>query len=105
MPSPIKILCLISFLALVLSPGTAAARPHHVKHHKTHHAGLVDRSASYADIVIDAETGRILHATNPDSLRHPASLTKMMTLYLTFKQCGGTVTIQTWLASGTAYSG
>ncbi len=40
---------------------------------------------AYADIVIDAETGRIIHASNPDSLRHPASLTKMMTLYVTFQ--------------------
>ena len=54
------------------------------KHHKSHHAG-VDGTASYADIVIEAETGRILHATDPDQPRHPASLTKMMTLYLTFQ--------------------
>jgi D-alanyl-D-alanine carboxypeptidase len=85
MPNPIKILFIIAILTLVLSPGFAQARAHHTKHHKVHHAGLVDRSASYSDIVIDAETGRILHATNPDSLRHPASLTKMMTLYLTFQ--------------------
>lgn len=39
----------------------------------------------YADIVIEAQTGRILHATNATSLRHPASLTKMMTLYLVFQ--------------------
>lgn len=73
------------FLAL-LSPSVAQATPHH-KHHKgKHHArSLVDGTASYADIVIDAETGRILHATSPDRLRHPASLTKMMTLYLTFQ--------------------
>ncbi|MEO5339737.1 MAG: D-alanyl-D-alanine carboxypeptidase [Magnetococcus sp. MYC-9] len=45
----------------------------------------VDSSASYADLVMDAKTGRILHATNPDQLRHPASLTKMMTLYLAFQ--------------------
>jgi D-alanyl-D-alanine carboxypeptidase len=38
----------------------------------------------YADIVIEPDSGRILHATNADSIRHPASLTKMMTLYLTF---------------------
>lgn len=41
-------------------------------------------AANYADLVIDAKTGRILHATSSDELRHPASLTKMMTLYLTF---------------------
>lgn len=39
----------------------------------------------YADIVLEAGSGKILHATNPDSLRHPASLAKMMTLYLTFQ--------------------
>ncbi|MBF0295963.1 MAG: D-alanyl-D-alanine carboxypeptidase [Magnetococcales bacterium] len=46
----------------------------------------VDTStANYADLVMEAKTGRILHATEPDELRHPASLTKMMTLYLTFE--------------------
>lgn len=40
---------------------------------------------AYADLVMDAKTGRILHATQPDELRHPASLTKMMTLYLAFE--------------------
>ncbi|MDD3030063.1 MAG: D-alanyl-D-alanine carboxypeptidase [Alphaproteobacteria bacterium] len=39
----------------------------------------------YADIVIDASTGDILHQTSSRSLRHPASLTKMMTLYLSFQ--------------------
>ncbi|MEO5332078.1 MAG: D-alanyl-D-alanine carboxypeptidase [Magnetococcus sp. YQC-5] len=45
----------------------------------------VDSTANYADLVMDGKTGRILHATSPDELRHPASLTKMMTLYLTFQ--------------------
>jgi D-alanyl-D-alanine carboxypeptidase len=38
-----------------------------------------------ASIAICAETGRVLHSSNPDAITHPASLTKMMTLYLTFK--------------------
>ncbi len=42
-------------------------------------------SRNYADIVIDAQTGRIIHSTDPDRLVHPASLTKMMTLYMTFQ--------------------
>jgi D-alanyl-D-alanine carboxypeptidase len=42
--------------------------------------------APYADIVVDANTGNVLHATNPDALRHPASLTKIMTLYMLFEQ-------------------
>ncbi len=41
--------------------------------------------AKYASIVIEAETGRILNEVNADELNHPASLTKMMTLYLTFE--------------------
>ena len=65
------------------SASPAYAKIHHVSH--KHHPAGVSRTASYADIVIDAETGRILHATDPDGLRHPASLTKMMTLYLTFQ--------------------
>lgn len=38
-----------------------------------------------ASIVICAETGKILHEKNADAITPPASLTKMMTLYLTFK--------------------
>src|SRR5439155_3925802 len=34
----------------------------------------------------DANSGRVLHASNPDSLRHPASITKIMTLYVLFEQ-------------------
>jgi D-alanyl-D-alanine carboxypeptidase len=40
--------------------------------------------AGYADIVIDAGSGEVLHATNADTANYPASLTKMMTLYLLF---------------------
>lgn len=39
----------------------------------------------YAGIVIDAKTGNVLYSENADSLRYPASLTKMMTLYLVFE--------------------
>ena len=38
----------------------------------------------YSSIVIDAETGAILAQANPDKPLHPASLTKLMTLLLTF---------------------
>ncbi|WP_347313676.1 D-alanyl-D-alanine carboxypeptidase family protein [Defluviimonas sp. SAOS-178_SWC] len=42
-------------------------------------------SAPYADFVIDARTGEILHQDNADTRLHPASLTKMMTLYIAFE--------------------
>ena len=40
----------------------------------------------YASIVIDANSGAILHAANPDTRSYPASLTKVMTLYLLFDE-------------------
>ena len=48
--------------------------------------------AGYAAIAIDADSGQVLHAANPDTLNYPASLTKMMTLYLVFEavEAGGT---------------
>jgi D-alanyl-D-alanine carboxypeptidase len=39
----------------------------------------------FASIVIDYQTGDVLSATNPDRQLHPASLTKIMTLLLTFE--------------------
>lgn len=41
--------------------------------------------AGYAAIVVDATTGKVLDAVNADQRDYPASLTKMMTLYLTFQ--------------------
>src|SRR5947209_8273167 len=49
-----------------------------------------------AALVLDGESGRVLYARNADALRHPASLTKMMTLYLLFEQLkNGQVTLAT----------
>jgi D-alanyl-D-alanine carboxypeptidase len=49
-------------------------------------SGGPSHAAPYADIVVDANSGTVLHSTNPDAQRHPASLTKIMTLYLLFEQ-------------------
>ena len=40
----------------------------------------------YADIVVDDKSGFVLHEVSADEPRHPASLTKIMTLYLLFEQ-------------------
>lgn len=45
-------------------------------------AGL---AAPYAAMVIDARSGEVLHSRNADTRLHPASLTKMMTLYVVFE--------------------
>ncbi|WP_298858420.1 serine hydrolase [uncultured Sulfitobacter sp.] len=43
------------------------------------------KAAPYAAYVIDARTGEVLHARNAETRLHPASLTKMMTLYIAFQ--------------------
>ncbi len=42
-------------------------------------------SDRYSSIVVDAGTGNVLEAASPDAPRHPASLAKLMTLYLAFE--------------------
>ena len=42
-------------------------------------------AAPYAALVMDARTGEVLHSRNADTRLHPASLTKMMTLYVVFQ--------------------
>ncbi len=84
--------CLLLATAALCVTATAADAAHR---HRRHHgrpvpvASSTDRSESsgrYADFVVDAKTGRVLHATNADAPRHPASLTKMMTLYILFEE-------------------
>ena len=41
-------------------------------------------SAPYAAIVINVETGEVLHEENAEEIMHPAGLTKLMTLYVAF---------------------
>ncbi len=48
-------------------------------------APRVSAEPRHASLIVDANTGATLHAAAADELRHPASLTKMMTLYLAFE--------------------
>jgi len=43
------------------------------------------QAAPYAAMVMDGRTGEVLHSRNANTRLHPASLTKMMTLYITFE--------------------
>ena len=49
-----------------------------------HGARAEQAKAKQASIIVDANTGKVLHAQNADAPRFPASLTKMMTLYILF---------------------
>ncbi|MDP3802437.1 D-alanyl-D-alanine carboxypeptidase family protein [Brevundimonas sp.] len=76
---PISALIRRGFLTLLLIAGLAVTPTT---------APLVAQSsdnARYAAIVVDAESGEVLFARHADSRRYPASITKVMTLYLTFE--------------------
>ncbi len=63
-------------------------------------------SARYSAIMMDAQSGRVIMGVNQDELRFPASLTKLMTLYMTFEalrdrrvQPGQLVPVSVWAAA------
>ncbi|HEY8066285.1 MAG TPA: D-alanyl-D-alanine carboxypeptidase [Methylosinus sp.] len=69
---------------------------HHAAHHRRGGAHLVHAARrghseggggpAFAAIVVDANSGRTLYGRSEHELRHPASVTKVMTLYLLFEQ-------------------
>ena len=48
--------------------------------------GAESSEAGYASIILDADTGEVLRSRNADTRNYPASLTKMMTLYMLFEE-------------------
>jgi D-alanyl-D-alanine carboxypeptidase len=79
-----SVLSLGTLLAFAAVATTADARGRH--HHHRAAAAAESYQPSFASIVVDANSGAVLEATNADSPRHPASLTKIMTLYLLFER-------------------
>ncbi|HEU0157221.1 MAG TPA: D-alanyl-D-alanine carboxypeptidase [Stellaceae bacterium] len=70
---------------LLLSPIPAEATHHaHHRHTQAGATGFAPAPVSES-ILLDADTGKVLSETNADALTYPASLTKLMTLYLTFE--------------------
>ena len=53
-------------------------------------------SPAFSALVVDANSGRTLYSADENGLRHPASITKVMTLYLLFEQLDrGAMTLRT----------
>jgi len=80
---------LVALLAALTISGSADARfrRHHRHHHHRTHVSAAERyQPSTASIVVDANSGAVMEESNADSLRHPASLSKVMTLYLLFER-------------------
>ena len=96
-----------SALTLAAAPAEAHIHRHarHFRHVHAHVRYVADRgrgaaagvpsSPTFSAIVVDANSGRTLYAAEPDGLRHPASITKVMTLYLLFERLeSGKMTLQ-----------
>jgi D-alanyl-D-alanine carboxypeptidase len=75
--------CAIAMLSLSATDADARSKR---KFFKRNTAAASTADPRYADIVVDANTGDVLHSTHADAIRHPASLTKIMTLYLLFER-------------------
>jgi D-alanyl-D-alanine carboxypeptidase len=90
----------LSTLAISTAPADAHYWRHYHRHaHYVAHYRATRQAAQYdpafAAIVVDANSGRTLYGANENELRHPASLTKVMTLYLLFEQLDkGELTMQ-----------
>lgn len=74
--------------AILITSDSAEARRHrrHVARHHHSEAARESYSPQFATIIVDGNTGSVLTSNSPDGLRHPASLTKIMTLYLLFER-------------------
>jgi D-alanyl-D-alanine carboxypeptidase len=79
-----RVLSLAGLLTVSVSVLIALSSPAEAR--RKHRKAGGGYNPPYAAIVVDAKTGRVLHAQNEEALRHPASVTKVMTLYLVFEQ-------------------
>jgi D-alanyl-D-alanine carboxypeptidase len=84
-------LAVVGLLAVLIATGgwdsaQARGRQRAQKQTEKQVTPRTDFGPRYADIVVDSNSGEVLHESKPDELRHPASLTKVMTLYLLFEQ-------------------
>ena len=75
-------LCLAAVFAVIAISSDADARGRR----RAHRAAAESYQPPPASIVVDANSGAVMQASNADSPRHPASLTKIMTLYLLFER-------------------
>ncbi len=72
----------VTVLAISTDPADARRR----KYRKARHVAASTYNPPQASIVVDANSGKVLQASNADAQRHPASLTKIMTLYMLFER-------------------
>jgi D-alanyl-D-alanine carboxypeptidase len=88
-----------SAAAVVFTSSAADARHSRHRHAARHqHEERDSYSPAFSSIIVDANSGATLASNSPDGIRHPASLTKVMTLYLLFERLeSGKMTLDTEL--------
>jgi D-alanyl-D-alanine carboxypeptidase len=73
--------------AVIFTGDRAEARYYRHRHYVSHHQEAEESySPAFSSIIVDGNSGATLVANSPDASRHPASLTKIMTLYLLFER-------------------
>ncbi len=75
----------LGLTALALATAALSALPAEAATKKATAKPAQETPTRYAAIIIDDSTGRVLHQVNADDKRYPASLTKMMTIYMAFE--------------------
>jgi D-alanyl-D-alanine carboxypeptidase len=92
----VGVIGLVAFATGALLASGSAQAHRHRRHHAHHHHHAKGYHPEFSSIIVDGKSGAILEADHPDSLRHPASLAKVMTLYLLFKRlASGKMTLNT----------
>ena len=82
-----QLLSAFATMGLVLAGALVDAAPAEARSRHRHRAARHQTyTPPFAAFVVDANSGRTLYAHNENELRHPASVTKVMTLYLLFEQ-------------------
>lgn len=79
-----RLRAVVGLIGIAAVAATMASSPAEAR--KRRHSAGGGYTPPYAAMVVDARTGRTLHAVNEDAPRIPASLTKVMTLYMLFEQ-------------------
>jgi D-alanyl-D-alanine carboxypeptidase len=85
----VGVLGLVTFATAILITSDSAEARRYRNRHAARHTYVLDHerySPQFSSIIVDGNSGAVLASNSPDGLRHPASLTKIMTLYLLFER-------------------
>ena len=76
--TPWRVVCIRALAAVIVALAVSA--------HTMAPAHAIENLRKYAGIVVDAKSGQVLYEENGDSKRYPASVAKVMTLYVLFQE-------------------